>query len=103
MPRNKARRVAGDGDSTWSRCRDLTSRVASARVGGDGRGSGAVLDAQFGVNLLEMLVHRPRAETKNLGDVAVGFSFGQPRQHFALAGGQSEFAGELGGHPGAGL
>src|ERR1700730_8444406 len=82
---------------------DFDSRIAPPRAGGDGGGGGAVLDAEFGVDLLEMLIHRSWAEAEDLRDVPIGFSLGQPRQHLALTGGQSEFTGKFRGQIGAGI
>src|SRR5216684_3984645 len=52
---------------------------------GDGRRRGAVLDAELGIDLLEMLVHRPRAEAQNLADVAIGLAAGDPCEDIGLA------------------
>src|SRR5882672_12066248 len=82
---------------------DVSSRIASAGAGGNGSGGGAVLDAELGVDLLEMLIHCSWAEAEDLRDVAIGFPLRQPRQHFAFTGGQSEFAAEFCGQIRAGI
>jgi hypothetical protein len=61
----------GAPDDVWGSCsrkpvrfpaaERIRSRIAPARGGGDATGSGAA----FGVNLLEMLIDRPWAETEN--------------------------------------
>src|ERR1700747_1430398 len=68
------------------------SRVPSCRIRGDCGRRSAVLDAELGVDLLEMLVDRTRAKPQDLRDVAVGLALGEPRQHFALPRGEPEFA-----------
>ena len=50
---------------------------------------GAVLDAEFCVDLLKVLVHGARAEAEDLGDVAVALALAQSGQHFALATGEA--------------
>ena len=73
------------------------------RVHRDRSRRGAVLDAEFRVDLLEVLVDGARAQAQNLRDVAVGLALGQPRQHFALARRQAKLAGEFRRRLGAGI
>src|SRR3546814_2172431 len=49
-----------------------------------------VLDAQLDEDLLEMLVHGPRADVHDLARVAIGFALGDPEQDVALARGQAQ-------------
>ena len=73
------------------------------RVHRDRGRCGAVLDAEFRVDLLEVLVDGARTQAQNLRDVAVGLALRQPRQHFALACRQAKLAGEFRRRLGAGI
>ena len=53
---------------------NLTSGFPVPGVDGDGRRGGAVLDAEFRVDLFEMLVDGSRGEAQDLRDVAVGLA-----------------------------
>jgi hypothetical protein len=73
----------------------LEMTLALRRLHRDGRRRGAVLNAEFCVDLLKMLIDGSRTETQNLRDIPVGFAFAQPGQHFALAACQTEFPTEF--------
>src|SRR3954467_14953212 len=78
-------------------------RIPSCRIRRNRRSRSPVLDAELGVDLLEMLVDRARAQAQNLRDVAVGLALAEPGQHLAFAGGEAKLAGEFGWRRGAGL
>lgn len=54
---------------------NLTSGFPVLGVDGDGRRGGAVLDAEFRVDLFEVLVDGSRGEAEDLRDVAIGLAF----------------------------
>src|SRR5215213_3854545 len=60
------------------RVRAVASGFSMLRVHRDRSCCGAVLDAEFRVDLLEMLVDGARAQAQNLRDVAVGLALRQP-------------------------
>lgn len=52
------------------------------------RRGGTRLDAELGVNILQMLVYGAMADREDVGDVAVGLARREPAHHFALASGE---------------
>src|SRR4029078_9114802 len=58
------------------------------QVQGPRDGGGARLDAELLVDVLQVLVHRARADAEDLADVAVGLAGGEPADHFPLAFGE---------------
>src|SRR3546814_17961310 len=73
------------------RISDWSSDVCSSDLAGRDRGRRSpVLDAQLDEDLLEMLVHGPRADVHDLARVAIGFALGDPEQDVALARGQAQ-------------
>ena len=67
--------------------------IAPACVRRNRRRCGPVLDAELGVDLLQMLVDGARAQPQDLRDVAIGLALAKPSQYLALARGEAEFAG----------
>ena len=59
-------------------------------MNGAGRGRGAVLDAQFHEDLLEMFVDRPGADVEDFADLAVGLAAADPQQDLGFALGERE-------------
>ena len=62
---------------------------------GDGGCCGAVLDAQFDIDALQVFLHSPAAAAKNLADLLVRFSLSRPGQDFCFPMGQTEGAPEI--------
>jgi len=75
---------------------DIAVSPNSQRADSQGRSGGAVLHPELGVDLLEMLVHRPRTEIKDLSDVTIGLATRDPKQHLRLALGHQELLPEHG-------
>ena len=53
----------------------------------DGGGS-AVLDAEFHIDLFQVLVDRAGAQSQDFADIAIGFALGNPEKDLCLADGQ---------------
>ncbi|PZQ30670.1 MAG: hypothetical protein DI559_15785, partial [Ectopseudomonas oleovorans] len=53
-------------------------------------GGGAGFHAEFHVDMLQVLVHRARAEAEDVADIAVGLAAGDPAQHLHFALGELE-------------
>src|SRR5229473_7236150 len=64
----------------------------SERTHSEGRRRGAILDAELGVNLLQVLIHGARAEIEDFRNVAVGLAARDPHQHLRLALGERKLA-----------
>ena len=57
---------------------------------GNGRGSGPGFYAELHIDVLQVFVHRPRAQPEDVADVTIGLAAGHPVQNLHLAPGQLE-------------